>query len=145
MLKGTFYMIVLLLLSLFLGACGTEEAKEYEDDMVIERGPSVAYNIVKDEAIGNSQQREIHVSTFAYDEERYVEITRAVKDDYKKENLDAIQLHIYYPDHENNEVVGEKIAEAQIAYTEEGANQVGLEKTDSYQVKLIKGLKADRT
>ncbi|MFX3623343.1 MAG: hypothetical protein ACE3JP_04675 [Ectobacillus sp.] len=130
----------MLLPLLILTSCNNTEnppadKKETKQEEKKETADKQNYIIVKEETFADTNEQMIRVTSEAISQNEFNEITKEIMEKYRPNNYDALHLYIHKKNGEQG--YGELIAHSFIAYTDKGAQQVGLEKGGTYRLDIV--------
>lgn len=124
-----------MLVSLFIiliACCGCNQNKETE--VPKSDAQTELYTIFLDEKFPDTNERVIRVKTNASSQTDFEKITKKIMETYKDEQLDS--LHLYMHEIAEPQEKAPLKAHSFIAYTDRGAEQVGLEQGNTYRLDM---------
>jgi hypothetical protein len=122
------YLFLMLFFVLFCCGCSTKTINKPKI-----KEPS--FKIVTEETFTDTNECVVHVTTEATNEKGLDKVAKKVMQHYEDKGLDDVHLYIHQPD--NHKGYGMLRAHTFIAYTEKGAEQVGLQAPQSYRVDML--------
>lgn len=123
------------LVSLFIiliALCGCNQEKETKAPESDEK--TELYTIFLDEKFSDTNERVVRVKTAATGQTDFEQITKEIMEVYRDEQLDS--LHLYMHEIAEPQDKAPLTAHSFIAYTDKGAEQVGLEQGNTYRLDM---------
>lgn len=124
--------ILVSLFTMLLVLCGCNQDKHVEAPKPDEE--TVLYTVFSDEKFSDTNERVVRVKTDAVSQNDFEQITKEIMEAYRDEHLDS--LHLYMHEIAEPQEKAALKAHSFIAYTNAGAEQVGLDQGNTYRLDM---------